>query len=890
MIDHETGDIIETYPDQPTYLRTFQPVSGGQQAATNRPPIVGAPSVDESTTINVPEDEADDEEEQVRNETVEIDAERDDNDDDEDDDTAPNTNATFDDSLAHPCPPPLTSQRQIDQYNQSLLSLSQQQTQSKQSLEMPVDSQNRHHHHHHYRANLQPLRPMIPPPHQNKQVYFGPAEQVGVLPSNFGFPLYQQQQQQQPQQQQSQASGNRPLREAQRPTISPVEANVVGERQFTLDDLVPHLQHQQQQLQNQTRSLKSATKIAGAATGGDEYANKTSIIQSHDESLKRALEKLEDFGDSSSKTDLIIVIEPEEERKGGVKVTRTNAAKASILLNAAKQYKAAQQQQLASTSSTSRGPKTEGESIQSARSGAATRAQPVARGGAQVAQQNKKQVTMASAAASASTGATGKENTKRLGGTKCENKKLMGRPNIEAFHLYGWLYTFIILLALSLSSLIIYLLVVPLQFNCTLFRPSYTHVSLILSSCNLIFICIFSLFWYCSEVTRSFYANLSSSAFIISTYSILVCLNLSLGILFFMINTCHLERSTTPLLGPFVTASGDGSVNSDGFLSKLGERNNSFIISYNPASGIQIERLIPIAKTTTTTTSSPNEDSGSRNRRQVEDESSLELLLLHKLNLRSHSNSSSLFNRSLTRRHLSDFIHDGDNSTGSEEPPQDGEESDSEENSDDSTNRSSTLLSNGSANLGYLNGNGDGNRDSEDEEQNWPPTQPPPPPQQRQPPVNSRRPLKNRPSPVDGGNLRASQTQLAPSGAGNGSPTGRRRIIIDGYQTSDRRYSVTSTTTSLPPAPLYDDSQFPSPISQHHQPPIPKESPWEAAWEYSKEKWFEFRVKFFKFLTRYDLRFIGALHALCAICLQYLAIKVASVRSHYCSPQGGYCI
>ena len=69
---------------------------------------------------------------------------------------------------------------------------------------------------------------------------------------------------------------------------------------------------------------------------------------------------------------------------------------------------------------------------------------------------------------------------------------------------------------------------------------------------------------------------------------------------------------------------------------------------------------------------------------------------------------------------------------------------------------------------------------------------------------------------------------------------------------------------------------------------VPEVSPIEAAWEYVKEQAHQFKRNFYKFLIHYDLKFIGALHALCAACFQYLAIKVAVARSYYCTPGGPF--
>lgn len=343
-------------------------------------------------------------------------------------------------------------------------------------------------------------------------------------------------------------------------------------------------------------------------------------------------------------------------------------------------------------------------------------------------------------------------------------------PAIEDFNLYDFCFNFRTLLACLLSSLIIYLLVWPLSLDCSQYRPTYTYISIIVSSVNLICIVVFTLFWYCNGVTRTLYANLSSSAFIITIYSILVAINLALAILFFFINTCHFQRliktSTTPLI---------------------------VAITPSPLS-------LPVTVTATATTQlDPDQPIAMPLIIGLPPriESTLEMLSANE-EQKQQQQQQGTFNGLASNRNLHSILADP-----------------------------SELMINVNKNNKQLVLNKRWLLDEEQDRANEP--------QQQQ---------DHQQHSLDGSQA---------GGGGNGYPP----------------------LAHEPPPP-------PPPIDYY------SESPVEVAWEYLKEQVVTFKRKFNQFLQQYDLRFIGALHALCAICLQYMAMKVAVVRSYFCSPVSAY--
>lgn len=288
-----------------------------------------------------------------------------------------------------------------------------------------------------------------------------------------------------------------------------------------------------------------------------------------------------------------------------------------------------------------------------------------------------------------------------------QQSELFEGPTIESFRLYNFCFVFTLLLALALSAFIIYLLVKPLNMDCMAYRPTYAYISTIVASVNLTCLTIFSLFWFCSGVTRALYANLSSSGFIITSYSILVAINLALAIMFFFINTCHYQK----------------------------------IAHARPA----LVQALVIDKMATS-----------------------EL-------------------RPEALRHLS--------APGGQEHSVDREHPSFERWRRQDDTKSAKLAALTAPK--FSNENQDYDDDDKDDDQ--PDTD---------------------------------------------------------YQEQDN--SNKSVTPNM--------------------------SPIEAAWEYLRERALLMRRSFLLFLANYDLRLIGALHALCAVCLQYLAIRVAVVRSYFCSP------
>lgn len=311
-------------------------------------------------------------------------------------------------------------------------------------------------------------------------------------------------------------------------------------------------------------------------------------------------------------------------------------------------------------------------------------------------------------------------------------------PNIEEFKLYNLGYNFRQLLVCLVSIVIIYLLVFKsyISTNCLLYNPTTSYISIITSNVNLICILVFTLFWYCNDVTKTLYANLSSSAFIITIYSILVAINLSMAVVFFFINTCHYEKL------------------------KVVKANQAHF--YYPASSahqtsLKLAQLMAI-------------DPDLLRAADDEEDFKIDMRIPESLASQTEAAAQNRRPKSIERRH----------SRSSRELPSTGEDN--------------NLLSSG--------------------------------------PDSS---------------------------------------LEDLYATSNSDFD-----TQLQHLPMA------------HSTPAVQMSPFEAAWEYFKEQWLVFKRKFNQFLYEYDLRFIGTLHALCAICLQYMAIKVAVVRSYFCSPVGTY--
>jgi len=328
------------------------------------------------------------------------------------------------------------------------------------------------------------------------------------------------------------------------------------------------------------------------------------------------------------------------------------------------------------------------------------------------------------------------EPQQQLGGKFNQPHRI--RPAIEDFNLYDLFYCSHTLMVVALSSLIIYLLafIVPISVDCSLFRPTYTYISIIVSSVNLVCIIIFTLFWFCNGVTRTLYANLSSSAFIITIYSILVAINLALAILFFFINTCHSQRLLSTSKSP---------------LPVVSHRN----LIVNPG-GEQLASMSLLA--------------------------------------RGGSLLGSLDDRKLEA-------------------------------------------------LGGGGGGGEGASKS------W---------------YHS----------IDGEDSRGAGA----SGNGGGRQRGRRASGEGGEP----------RPLDGAPAGGRDLEELESELGAQATPTVYALSPIEAAWEFARDHFRNSRRNLLHFLVKYDLRLIGAKHAVCAISLQYMALRVAVVRSYFCSPVGGY--
>lgn len=401
---------------------------------------------------------------------------------------------------------------------------------------------------------------------------------------------------------------------------------------------------------------------------------------------------------------------------------------------------------------------------------------------------NKMRITATSAAkANALLSAQQKQtNASTVGATSKRKLNHQHRvaPAIEDFNLYDLCYNFRILLVILLSSFIIYLLVVPLNLDCTSYRPTYTYISIIVASVNLICITIFTLFWYCNGVTRTLYANLSSSAFIITIYSILVAVNLALAVLFFFINTCHFHKlinTTKPTALALLRDTSDLDT-----LLTIGSNNKLLLANDN---------LVKLE-------SSENEN-------------------------------EKLFNNNL-RRELESIERSYDDRSISAYEDKDNQQHSSSNSIETFSPRLVSSIHHNKQikfkdELVRHRRSDDGNERDESE-------------------------VKEGSSPDS--LIVASQDHLPPPDGGN---------IMQHPHNHHHHH-------------LHHD-QAASPFAM---------SPIEAAWEYVKEQYVMFKRSFYRFLINYDLKFIGALHALCAICFQYMAMKVAVVRSYFCSPVRAY--
>lgn len=399
----------------------------------------------------------------------------------------------------------------------------------------------------------------------------------------------------------------------------------------------------------------------------------------NNDSFKRALNKL-----NEAKTDIALLIEPEGGLSGNsgqqqVRITATSAERAYSLL--------AQQQH-------GRGSTT------------------------QATNSNRQQISSSKA-----------NKNKQLKQQQAANKS-----SINDFSLYNFCFIFHILSVILVSSFIIYLFVVLLHVECVSHRTEHTYISIIVASVNLICVSIFTIIWYCNGVTRTFYANSSSSAFIISIYLILVAVNLALAIFFFLSNTCHAQKLHTS--------------NRDFHKLKaplsLGQQQYQYQRGDNQHLASARETALP-------------------------DGFPVDLLQLKQSHQQEHSNKDTESVVIVTKRQIDDTSNDD---------------------------------------------------------------------------------LSSIPNPTDGGG----------------------------------KLGTASSEKQLHEAELLLQEQE----QDHQQPASLTMSPMEAIWEMTKEQLFSAKRKFYLFLARYDLNFVGALHLVCANCLFYLAMRVAVIRSHFCSPVGAY--
>lgn len=333
------------------------------------------------------------------------------------------------------------------------------------------------------------------------------------------------------------------------------------------------------------------------------------------------------------------------------------------------------------------------------------------------------------------------------------------KPRLDSFKLHDLCFNFRALLVVLISLSIIWLMLNRLAGVCGAYRPMHMHVSVMVAFVNIACVFIFTTFWYASGVTRTLYSNLSSNAFIVTIYSILSVVNLTLAIVFFLVNTCHFQRliTTEQNLGPIAYYEIESTLTS-------------------PPPGIDW----------LTSPSSPQVGSG--------DEASL---------------------------NFSD-----EQGAGTSLPP------------------ASPVIDGNSA-VHYVGRRSGG--------------------------VNVLRHRRQQPDqslslPSHSHVARDVSSVYVASADGDGAsgtsgPSGSSDTIL-----APQLEMVTTT-----PPPQVNGAEF-ADITM---------SPLEAAWEFAWSLMLEIRKSFSRFLVTYDLKFLGALHAICAMCLQFCAMNVAVVRSHF---------
>lgn len=436
---------------------------------------------------------------------------------------------------------------------------------------------------------------------------------------------------------------------------------------------------------------------------GDSYEEEQPASGGHNAAFKRALNKL-----NEAKTDIALLEEPEGQQRGSgdgqMRITATSAARANMLLS------------------------------QQTNPG----------------KQNNKSMPQVTKLAHNQQQQPHKQQQTNIDKS---NSKQRIRPSIEDFSLYNFCYIFHILLIVLVSSLIIYLFVVPLNLECRQHQTAHTYVSIIVASVNLICICIFTLIWYCNGVTRTLYANLSSSAFIISIYLILVAVNLALAILFFLSNTCHSQR-----LQAFAKSAGPSLINHH---------------HHHHHEPLATSLALPMI-------ANPNFHNQNHQSHHQAPRSTNQLVANLELPVSeafSRGRKEGEAGHSMVRRQV---FSETDETVGVPDEPR----------------------------------------------------------------------LPSR--PLDGGQPMLTTNQK------------------DGPQLHDV------------------DLQLHEQELDHQQQASLNVSPIEALWELAKEQLIDIKRKFYLFLSKYDLNFVGALHLVCAVCLFYLAMRVAVVRSYFCSPVGAY--
>lgn len=381
-------------------------------------------------------------------------------------------------------------------------------------------------------------------------------------------------------------------------------------------------------------------------------------------------------------------------------------------------------------------------------------------------------------------------------------------PNINDFAIHKLAYNAVVLMVLATSCYILYFMYAYLLPICANYRQMHSYVSIITSIVNLAFVIAFTLFWFARA--RILYTNISSSAFIVSIYSILSVVNLTIAIVFFLVNTCQHQKlvTSTHFVAPVevllpIAAFDDSTTTTTTTTIQPSVFDNSFYDANN-SDNLDIVDVAAATAATNTAANSRDGDSNSRDSQPLPSNFMRDAMPLHSLGQRSRSSNHDS-NKARGNR-IASILAD----YSSVHIPQ---------------NREQLAVKPQIQAMSMLFDDSSDETSKEDEPQ------------------------------TSAGQPTTAQTPSADSASGSPTPQspGNSTNADDEQADADADAQVTM-------------------------------SPFEASWLYLQQEAMNLRQVFYRFLMAYDLKFIGALHALCAMCLQYCAMKVAVARSYFVRP------